>query len=268
MRKLIEQALEEATFNMDKDVDFIYKKAGFDKIVKAMESGNAETMKKAFRGLKEWYGSSSELKSRVAKKAHKINPVTIKTGMLWDGSLYDPRNKIIAISLNQGAYTILDTSGYDAETVIRRVAGNKGKMLMKEFWASNIKGTIYHELTHWADDSLHNRHIKNTIDRAREGGQTSLKGKFSDVNHTPFELDAQIHAIKAIRKSLGKRAFDKMDWDDLFKEKSSLQSNFRNFKDKRDYMSMMKRFIKRLNREGLLGKGLKKIPSYNKISQI
>ena len=77
-----------------------------------------------------------------------------------------------------------------------------------------------------------------------------------------MEFNAQVHSLKAMRKQIGKQAFDRMSWIEMFTRKSSLASNFRGYRDEAEYEVAMKRFVKRLHREGLLGKKLKKIPSW------
>jgi hypothetical protein len=86
--------------------------------------------------------------------------------------------------------------------------------------------------------------------------------------HSPLEINAQIHAIKNIQRELGKKAFNKLTWRDLFIYKNSLIGNFSNFKNELEYDVMMKNFLLRLNREGILGKELRKVPGYPEMREI
>jgi L-2-hydroxyglutarate oxidase LhgO len=73
-----------------------------------------------------------------------------------------------------------------------------------------------------------------------------------------FELDAQIHAIKQLKRDYNK-IWDEVTWEFIVQHKSSFNMVFKTLsraskKDKTDYI---KRLYKRLNREKLLGKSLK-----------
>ena len=270
MRSLIEnrQLLAESTFNMNKDVDYIYSSSGLKELVDAIESGNEEDAVRIFKEFdrgKVWKTNSSKLRSRVAKKAHKLKPVKIVVGLFGDGSYYMPEKSEISISLSTGGWELLRGAGYHLE-IAKMMVGHQAKRFAGEFGSKSIKGTIYHELSHWADDALHGFYITKKLDVAKEHGRPGqVKGKFSKSTHTPLELNAQVHAVKEIRRQIGKREFDKMMWRDLFQAKASIMANFMWFDDAADYMDTMKRFVKRLNREGLLGKKLRKIPSYQQM---
>jgi len=93
--------LSESLLNMNADVDFLYKKSGFDKLNKAFRSQDSDRIKEAFSGMR--YGAtfvarSSELKSRVAKRANRINPITIMIGIFPTGSFYSPDQNKIQVS--------------------------------------------------------------------------------------------------------------------------------------------------------------------------
>lgn len=67
--------------------------------------------------------------------------------------------------------------------------------------ASTIKSSIAHELSHWLNDSLHNEFLTRLIRIATENDNHDiLKLKNLDVNLTYFELDAQIHNIKQLKR--------------------------------------------------------------------
>jgi hypothetical protein len=278
MRALLDrlERLDEATFNVDKDVEFLYKKANLDRFHKLVIGNNSAEDVATVLGKIEipstfWRGNSGDMVSRDSKKAHKVNPVDIRIGAYMDGSYYNPVGKVIQVSLHSGVIGHLQRNMYRVD-LVASILGSSFSWFQKELNAENVKGTIAHELAHWLDDSLHGMHITHKSKSDKEAGISIGANKFSTVDQTPMEFEAQIHAIKTIRKQIGKRAFDKLTWGDLFHLKGSLMSNFSKAWDidlsSTAYEDAMKRFVKRLAREGLLGNGLKNYPSSSEFSKL
>lgn len=274
----LQKYLIEKTFAIDKDVEWLYDQSGLDELFTAIKNRDAESIlrfqskskeKSNFGGDWTFFETdSSKLKNRNSKQAHKVNPVKIRIGNFWDGSFYDPTTSIIQISIHQGAMKLISDVGGNID-MIKNIVTYQFKKFTNEFSPAAFKGTISHELTHWIDDSLNNRHITNIVNIAKEKGSRGvLTGKHNDVNHTEFEINSQVHAIKSIKKELGKREFDKLNWVSLFQQKSSLMANFRNFRNEEEYNVHMKEFIKRLHREKLLPKSLQRIPSWSEMNKI
>ena len=276
MKELIERMtlrrrgyLAEATFNLDRDVTHIYEKSGLKDVVEAVRSKDKRKMEDVFsrflrnRNMPFFWMPSSKLRSRVAQQASKVSPVKVEVGLFSSGSYYSPAADVVRISLNDSAVHALKAGHFIPDVVIQMLGG-QAKAFWSEFSAEAIKGTIYHELAHWADDVLHGRFIAKGLKRAQEKGtgREAGFGRYAKVTHTPMEFNAQVHSLKAMRKQIGKQAFDRMSWIEMFTRKSSLASNFRGYRDEAEYEVAMKRFVKRLHREGLLGKKLKKIPSW------
>jgi hypothetical protein len=278
MKALLERLeLCEATFNLDKDIDLLYGKSGFGVLDGLLRSGDDEKIITVFRDFIKRLPStkvdSSELISPIAKKAHKINPVKISL-IATDryGSYYHPKEKIIHITLNSQALALVSqmTSTVGFRPIADRLKSQLGtqyERFSREFDANNVKGTIAHELSHWANDSVHNANVEKKVDRAQELGigMSDYTSKGPTIKQDPVELDAQVHAIKVIKKSMKLSEYNKLTWVDIFQRKSSLGGNFRDNYDQMisisDYDDTMKRLIKRLNREGLLGKGMRNFPS-------
>lgn len=265
--------LVEATFNLDRDVDYLYEKSRFDPIAKAVASRDPMKMRRAMDrfevGQAFYFGNSGELRSMVAKRAHKVNPVVVTTGIFRDGSYYSPPMKEIKISLNAGAFDILRQVGYMPDAASAMVGPSVFNRFMNEFSEKNQKATIYHELAHWADDTLHGSHIAKRLRRARESGDhSSIRGKYTAVTRTPMEMNAQVHAFKVLRQQMGKREYDKLTWGKAMELNSSFMSNFRNLRDRSDYLKTMKGLLRRLHREGLMGKTLSKFPSFEEMQQL
>lgn len=260
--------LVESTFNLDADVDMIYKMAGLDKVLADLSSRDQKRMLRRAKSLSSPKTlvvlDSSRLKTKVAKEAHKVNPVEICVGVYDDGSYYIPRRKFIQVSLNREALDFMIRQGADPGAIERELPLNKDRF-WSEFSPVSIKGTIYHELAHWADDSLHGRHISKALSKVREtGGQSVLRGRTRPAR-SPIEINAYIHSIKQVRREMGKRVFEKMSWMDLINGKAQLGAIFRGLKTDREYEVLRKDLLKRLNREGLLTRRLRKLPTVDEL---
>jgi len=267
--------LTEKTFALDKDVDFLYKNSKVDELFNYVKNKdfngifNFIKTKQPFNGGVTFFKTdSSQLKNRNSKQAHKINPVKIRIGSYPTGSYYDIKNKIIQISIHSGALDLVLKNKGDVDN-LKGFLGKQFDRFLSEFSIPAFKGTIIHELTHWIDDSLHNNHMENKFAMAAERGEFgSIKGKHNDVNHTEFEVNSQIHAMKVIRRELGKREFDKLNWETFFKTKASFVSNFNNFRNEEEFNTFIKSFVSRLHREKLLPKGMQNIPTWGKMKYI
>lgn len=267
--KTFKEMLLEKTYNINKDVDILYKKAKFDKLVKAINSGNkdaAENFLKSTTRIGADYffvqTDSSIFKSKALMKAHEISPIkSINCGLLVNGSFYDFRDSRLNISMNTNAFNMLRNNYYDFD-VIQKQLRTQIKRFRSEFTEANIKGTIYHELVHWLDD-VHNDRLLSVT----KGSATAVKGKHNDINHSEIEVNSQIHKIKQLKRTAGAE-YQTFALIDLLSRLPSLTNNFKNFRNEREYIKFMKSFIKRLDREKLLPKNMKNYPSYNEMKSI
>jgi len=144
--------------------------------------------------------SSDELKCSECQLAHKTNPIDIYLGTFEIGSFYTgktSKNRFILVSASYSAFEALEETPYkELLKITHRNIGNKIRLDISE---STIKSSIAHELSHWLNDSLHNEFLTKLIILSRDNKEL-LKLKNLDVNLTYFELDAQIHSIKQLRK--------------------------------------------------------------------
>lgn len=263
--------LTEATFNIKADVDRLYKMSGFGKLHGLLKKGDYAEIKKIFAGFETQLfldTSSRILRSKISKQAHKVNPVSIRIGVSREGSYYKPGEAAIQVSLNHHAISLLKNFGYMQQN-LKQAIGDQYLRFVNEFDAEGVKATISHELSHWISDSLYSQNVAKHLKIAREMGgyyMGDYGGKFPSVRQHPMEIDAQIHGIKEVQRQIGKRAYNKMTWLELFHMKGSLLSNFKAKGNrplfKKEYESMIKRFAKRLHREGLLGNGMRKLPTH------
>jgi hypothetical protein len=269
MKSLVElyrTSLLEHTYDIDVDVDFIYTQAGYAEFVDSFRNGNIEAcktgkFKDVGRGMpcKLKTFSSSKLTSVECMRANKINPIKIYT-YIGNNTLshYNPKNKEISINISARVVEILFNSGPYA---IERITGSKRIRLYNEISEARIKGTIYHELSHWLNDSLHNRHLNNLLNPTQEPTNQhnkphDIKLGFPNVNLTHFEIDAQIHNIKELRRHYSIEEWNTLTWPDIFNLLPPLSAVYDNIKDSKYKEYWLRKLSSRLNREGLFGKGL------------
>jgi hypothetical protein len=234
----------------------------------AQQDGKADVIEELQRWAPErvqWTGSSADLVSDDAQRAHAVNPVEILVGMTKHGSFYMPKERTISISLNAEAVSVMRMHGYatDARSIAameRMVGAGKVAQFWNEFSAASLRGTIAHELSHWMDDSLHGRHIARKSLRAMERG-TPVDPRYAQMSQSPIELNAQVHAVRDMRDKLGD-AFEDLTWRDLLVRKPSLAFNLVRVGSEAAYQDVMRRFVQRLHREGLLAAGLRRIPTW------
>lgn len=250
--------INEKTYNIGQDVDLIYNKL-IKSIMKLFHKGKYKEFENEIRN-KQHSMYSDKLKSRQTKQAHEINPVTISFVHNGLGNHYNPIKGYIQISLNKNVMDLLAKTNYE-EFNIKRDVGSMYERFMNELSESSIKGSIYHELSHWLNDTFHNQQIKKMIKRAGETGDYSITKKGHQYTTlTDYELDAQIHAVKQVKRDNNKK-YDQIDWKELMILKPALHLAFERAAFSNEYDEYMKRFTKRLHREKLLNKKLQNIPS-------
>lgn len=234
--------LTEELHNVDDDVDLLYNKFFKSDIDEIKRSGIIT--KNLFKKYKI---DTSILKNPKSIKTHKLNPCEILINR--GGNSYNPAKHIINLSINDGAVNyVIDGHKGNLKNAVDDTYDDLKDSLNNEFEEHKIKGSIHHELTHWIDDTLYNSHInkfinKNIIDK---------KYNNTTVNTLPFEINAQIHAIKQI-KNKNEDKWDNLTFGDLIKFSPALSNIYRtlSYDDKNEWIKKLK---KRMYREGLLGK--------------
>jgi hypothetical protein len=249
----------ENTYNIDKDADYIYNKFFKDFIIKfKKKSISKEDLGELSKIISI---ESSELRGEDCIKAHKINPITIYRNILDKGqSRYNTEENYISLKINMDAFNLVINSGFDYKELKNKISPNKYKSLIEETTESRVTSTIHHELSHWLNDSLHGRNLKKLSDLATQlDDEDILKLKQKDVNLTHFEIDAQTHAIKNL-KNQKKKIWDTMPIDDVFYGYTQLRWIAKDVLKKygKDVLEIWeKNLLKRMHREGLLGKNMK-----------
>jgi len=232
------------TFQISRDVDVIYNKY-FKKTIEKIKSNKPLIEKSS-------YIDSDKLVSNICKKAHEQNPVTIVAAPISNmGNFYAPSKSIIHLSFNKNVVNLIRSKGgYD--NAIKSLPEHQVNSFIQEFSLSTMKASIAHELSHWIQDSLHNRHINKKLKIAKEKGFGNI-----DVS-TPIELDAQIHNFRQLYRKYWK-SWDTLSFVDVFKLNPALLSVIRVMIYNKNFKEWLKKFILRLNREGLLGEKMRKI---------
>jgi hypothetical protein len=263
--KRFKEYIQEKTFSIDKDIDYIYNKY-FKKRILSIKKGtyNFPTNEKIFGTM-----NSKELPSKVAQKATNIKPITINIGILNAGNGYRPLDNEMILSLNINATKLFKEFNVNKISDLKDTLGSQYNRFKNEFEESNIKGSIGHELSHWINDTLYNLNITKNVKRVSkeldyETKMDIFKMGEKNVNIAFREIDAQVHAIKQLKKDY-KQNWNELGIEDIMTIKPSFNGVFKDVHalGKDDYDKYMKRLLKRLDREKLLGKNMKYIPYYS-----
>ncbi len=255
-----EQYITEKTFNIDRDVDHLYKK-GFKKFIDNLQkTGDIQIGLGSKKQLVTYQMASGKLKEEECKAAHALNPIMIFCGVSpTGGSFYLIDSNLIWISLQKDVIQLTQQAATRGVPAWQTVPPRLRKSFKAELTEGRMKATIYHELSHWLNDTLHNYNITNIVRLAQELGNPSMKllGKKS-VDMTHFEIDAQIHGIKQIKRTY-KDEWDTYTFDDILDLYPSLRATADNvYMYGKDVQSIWaKSILKRMAREKLLGKNMR-----------
>ena len=246
--KIRESLIEERLMDVNDDVDFIYD-TYFRKDYEEIEKTGIITddMFKSFNI------NTSMLKSPLAVKADKLNPCVISINGGGPSNFYSPSRNLISVGPNKNAISFVLGNGGSIESAISYLTGSQVKTMTNEFNSSSIKGSIHHELVHWVDDTLHNKHITNRINTAQERNSDITK-KGLPINADSMEIQAQIHNIQQLKRKYGD-IWDSLSFWDMISYSPALSSMTNNFDDgtKKQWVRNIKT---RMYREGLLGKNM------------
>lgn len=264
--KLKHVLLTEAVFNVDKLVDHIYEEVYEDFIddIQSWKNG-AEPSSLRLKITNKNYDEdqiASRTNSNQIEEALELNPIQIFAGMSLNGNYYSPLESYIQLSFNQELYDFIqnakrkdalfwDTIGYFPKKLIKR--------LMSEFDGNKIRASIAHELSHWLDDTFHNRHLKNKSMNARENNRSIVSNlNIPDIALSSFERDANIHALVEVKRRYSQEEWDNFTFEDLEDLDPAFHAVTINLLlIKGAYPKWKKYIIKRMHREGILGKNMR-----------
>ena len=161
-----------------------------------------------------------------------------------------PSKQIINLTMNDNALKHVMNYEGNIELAKNELPESLQKMLKQEFTEEKFKGTINHELVHWIDDTLHNKHIQKTLEKAKETNGGIFRNK--PINMSYLEIQAQIHNIKQAKRKHSEN-WDNITFGDLLEIIPSLGciNNNLSFENKEQWRKTIRR---RMYREGLLGK--------------
>lgn len=256
----LKQYLTEKTFDIDRDVDHIYKK-GFKKFIDNFQkTGDIQVGLGSKKQLVTYQMESGKLKEEECKAAHALHPIMIFCGISpTGGSYYQIGGNHIWISLQKDVIQMTQRAATKGVPAWGTVPQRLRKSFKAELTEGRLKATIYHELSHWLNDTLHNYNITNIVNLAMELGNPSMKmlGK-KTVDMTHFEIDAQIHGIKQIKRTY-KDEWDSYTFDDILDLYPSLRATADSvYNYGKDVLGIWaKAILKRMAREKLLGKSMR-----------
>ena len=223
--KIRESLIEERLMDINDDVDFIYDtyfREDYEEIEKTgiITDDMFETTEI----------NTSMLKSPLAVKANELNLCVIAINKdTGHGNFYSPSQSLISVGPNKGAIGFIRDYDGSIETAMSYLEGNQVKSMMNEFNSSSIKGSIHHELVHWIDDTLHNKHITNRINTAHERN-TNITKRGIPINADTMEIQAQIHNIQQLKRKYGD-IWDSLSFWDMVEHSPSLISMTDKFDD-------------------------------------
>jgi len=238
--------LNEKTYNTGNDVEYIYKKT-FKPFMDAAKKNDFKFLEKyadvVF--MNPYPIDSKELKSKISKQAHSLNPIKIQFGgsdsgfSAYASTAFKNRNSHddnhIKLNIKPSAIQAHIDGRFNIYNPI------------------DAKRVIAHELTHWI------RHSVDEFNPNRKNPTTNLEYFLNND-----EIDALIHEFVYLKKRGFKKfkKWDEVTWDILFKENVQLRNTILTLKKEPNNIKQkwFEDFTKRLNREGLLNKYLIKFP--------
>lgn len=239
--------LSEKIYNLNNDVDYLYNKY-FKDFIEYVNNNDRINLNL----LKPSEDSTLNLSSSEAIEANKTNPCKI---LINDqryktySNFYKPSESIINLNINFNALShALDYKNLNIAA--EDLPYDQQNLFLKEFSETKIKSSIYHELAHWIDDSLNNKHIEKTLSKFKK-----IEDK-EDVNLTDMEIQAQIHNIVQLKRSY-KDNWDNLSLYELIRLSPTLNTIYNKYKKNNEKLNYwFTKLRKRMHRENLLGKNM------------
>ena len=241
----------ESLFDIDEDVDYLFDKLDIEQHLKDYKE-RPRYLYDRMIPLKVGPVYSNELPSEVSTKADKINPVEIY--LTSDGgSIYNLTKGVIHIAFNENVIDTLGEQGLDNKEMLQKYPNMK-----HELTPIRLKSAISHELTHWLEESLYKNKIQKSVDKVNKNLNRVNVLRF--LNTSPQEIESFIHQIAQIKRGYSEGEWDKLSFTELFQIHASLRMGFRTASDKLpkgDLEEFSRTIIRKMNREGLLGKNMR-----------
>ncbi len=235
---------------------------------------------------------SHELQTKDALKAHETHPVKITLELGYRVPAYVPAKHEIHLSISLSVLDLFNDHLWQKDTILDGLRGEV--TIFNEISEFKLKGTINHELSHWIRNAQTGhidkmfRKVDDKTMAAKEAGdirrevdiekKVLKQGKINTVA-TDYEMDAYIHNIMEYKRSIGLKKYNYKKLADLFIEIPSFRTikiRFKKYKTQnisnnsystlnikldwqKKWIDWQKKLIKRLDREKLLGKNMRKI---------
>lgn len=260
----VDYKLLETLYAIQRDVDFIYNKC-FKKFVDDYNNNSLKDLDRYTISSNNDFDflTSSELQTKLCKKAHESNPISIFCGVYKGPSFYDFGEHKIQITLNIGIIKLIYSNRFlgkhDLEKVISK-NNAKSRMIRGEIAQTKIKASIAHEIAHWIDESKY-----SVMSRILDGEKDPVKRKellslgYEDVDMTYFEIQSQIHGIKQLKNKY-RYKWDELSFEDLFEKYPPLYMIANKLKNRYDDDTLgiwIHYLIRRMGRENLIGKNMR-----------
>jgi hypothetical protein len=261
--------LEEYIYDIDKDVELVFRKLNIPYYLDVLKSFDKSKVKSVFSSINENIFisvSSSILKTSDCKEAHALNPIIINFG-IFKNNIYEDNKNVVNISIGLDGLKVLKQYDFSWTSYSNFNDDKEIQKLYNYFSPVKIKASIKHELSHWLDDSLHDRFLKKKSDKAEQNPKY-LQRYYRDplILVTEFEINGQVHALSYVKKSMNKSEWNQLTFKKLVEINLPLQqivASFVHHKDKNSFQKWNKLIIKRMSREGLLSDNMKNFLNWN-----
>ena len=262
------QELYEGTFNVNKLVDKLYD-FGFKKYIQQIDNYidghmNRPTPPHIHMSAMEFARFAND--PFITESLEK-NPVEIYLTVSKGGSSYNPNQQKIVMSFNIGVHDLVKTAvdnNIPYALLIDQIPAKQQQNFKQELLGHTVRGSIAHELSHWLDDTHHGFHLsKMTAARRRAEAEYNwdavekiIKKGREDVYLTFYEIDAQIHALKELKRGYTQEEWDRITFNGLMNLSPPTYSTYKRISPE-DKKLFKKLLFKRMHREGILGKQMR-----------
>ena len=244
IKKLLREGLlTEKLTDIDSDVNLIYDRYFKDDVDYIQLTG--VVTKDMF---KRSQFNTNILESELSVKANELNNCDVLVN--HGNNYYKPSANLISVSVNINAFDFLIDNNINLDNVGNYLNDKQAKLIVLEFSEAKLKGSIHHELVHWIDDTLNNRHLNKRLSKAGESNKNININR--PVNAEKFEIQSQIHNIKQLHNKYNE-VWDILSFGDMISYSPPLSNIMNGLSG--DIKNKWIRDIKtRMYREGLLGK--------------
>jgi len=290
--RLTKSIFNEKLYDINKDVDFIYNKV-YKNTIENIFKNKISIQQLDSIINKKFIIKSGELLSKDCIEANKVDPVVISCEYYnEEGTGYDAlqKNNLIIITTDINLlYSIVENNyeyDLDLEDHLKNSIAlfNKAPHKLQQYVEKDFKFKIAHELTHWVDDVSHGRFllkrqikandiINNTLLKKETKDKLLLqilsKGK-GHIYVSDTEINAMIHQISKLKSELSDYKWNTISLEQMLYHVQIFHT-FKKIKDKigrEKFYNFQKQFLKRLSKEGLLGKNMNKLVLIETIENI